>query len=82
VQHWTPLAAGYVMLRHSARRVRRRAKQLLQGMRCAARLLREVLPLAVVLHRRCRIKRSKTTPTTLDRWLELDPQYEPLGNVA
>jgi len=86
VQHWTLLAAGYVMLRHSARRasrrVRRRAKQLLQGVRCAATLLREVLRLAEVLHRRCRIKRSKTTPTTLDRLLELDPQYEPLGNVA
>jgi hypothetical protein len=80
VQQWALLAAGYVMLRHSARRaarrVRQRAKQLLQALGSAEKLLGEVLRLARVLHRRCRIKRRKATPSTLDCLMALDPECE------
>lgn len=70
VQHWLLLAAGYVMLRHSARRasrwVRRRALKWLRGLARVELLGAEVLRLAVVLHRRCRIKSRKGSPSTLD----------------
>jgi Transposase DDE domain len=80
VQHWVLLASGYVMLRHSARRaarrLRRRARRLLRGLRCLKALAREVIRLAKVLHRRCRIERRQSTPSTLDRLIALEPQYE------
>ena len=86
VQQWTLLAAGYEMLRHSARRaarrVRKRARQLLAGLKDAATFLREVLRLARALHRRCRIQRRKAGPSTLDRLNALDPQCEELRQVA
>lgn len=70
VQHWLLLAAGYVMLRHSARRasrwVRRRALQWLTALTRVEVLGGEVIRLAVVLHRRCRIKSRKGSPSTLD----------------
>jgi hypothetical protein len=86
VQQWALLAAGYVMLRHSARRasrrVRRRARQLPAGLKCAETFLREILRLARVLHRRCRIKPRKVSPSTLDRLNALDPQCEELRQAA
>jgi len=86
VQQWALLAAGYVMLRHSARRasrrVRRQAKRLLRGMRCLEALGREVRRLARVLERHCRIKRRKVTPSTLDRLIALDAGYEQVTAAA
>ncbi len=86
VQQWVLLASGYVMLRHSARRasrrLRRRAKRLLKALRCIKTMLREVLRMAEVLHRRCRIERRKSTPSTLDRLIALEPQYEEVSNAA
>jgi hypothetical protein len=80
VQHWALLAAGYQMLRHSARRasrwVRRRARGLLRGVRRRAALGREVARLAAVLHRRCRVARRHATPTTFDRLLAHDPTFD------
>jgi hypothetical protein len=80
VQQWALLAAGYVMLRHSARRasrrVRRRARRLLRGLRCVEALGQEIGRLAAVLQRHCRVKRRKVTPGTLDRLIALDPGYE------
>jgi hypothetical protein len=66
VQQWALLAAGYVMLRHSARRasrrVRKRARRLLRGLRCLEALSAVVTRLAEVLERRCRVERRKVTP--------------------
>jgi Transposase DDE domain len=77
VQQWALLAAGYVMLRHSARRasrrVRRRAGALLRALRGLEELAAEVARLAVVLHRRCRVQRRRRHPSTLDRLAALDP---------
>jgi hypothetical protein len=76
VQHWALLAAGYQMLRHSAlraaRRVRRRARQLLRGVGRPEALARAVAELARVLERRCRVRRRKKTPSTFDRLLAHD----------
>jgi hypothetical protein len=86
VQHWALLAAGYVLLRHSARRaarrVRRRARQLLGGLRCPEALAAAVGCLAAVLERRCRIERRKVSPSTLDHLAALDPDCGPLGAAA
>jgi hypothetical protein len=86
VQQWALLAAGYVMLRHSARRaarrVRQQARQLLKGLGCIETLLQEVLRLATRLQRRCQIKRRKATPSTLDRLVALDPQYKEIDAAA
>jgi hypothetical protein len=80
VQQWALLAAGYTMLRHSARRaarrVRRRAKRLLHGLGNAEALGGVVRRLAAVLQRRCRTQRRHVTPSTFDRLLALDPEYE------
>lgn len=80
VQQWALLAAGYVMLQHSARRasrrLRRRARRLLRALRSLAALGEEVMRLAAVLERSCRIQRRKVTPSTLDRLIALDPGYE------
>jgi hypothetical protein len=86
VQQWALLAAGYVMLVHSARRaarrVRQRARQLLAGLRCQETLVRAVVGLARVLHRHCRIQRRKATPSTFDCLLALDPEYEQVEVAA
>jgi hypothetical protein len=80
VQQWALLAAGYQMLRHSARRacrrVRRRARQWLKGVRRVRTLAREVVRLAKVLERRCRVVRRQAEPSTLDRWMALDPECD------
>jgi hypothetical protein len=78
VQQWALLAAGYVMLRHSARRaarrVRKRALRWLRALGCPEALGREVARLAEVLRRRCRVGRGrKATPSTLDRLTACDP---------
>jgi hypothetical protein len=86
VQQWALLAAGYVMLRHSARRasrrVRDRARRILRGLRSLEALGREVARLAGMLERRCRIQRRKVTPSTLDRLVALDPGYEEANAAA
>lgn len=80
VQHWVLLAAGYEMLRHSARRaarrVRAKAMRLLKAMQRIERLGKAVAQLAISLHRRCRIIRRNATPSTLDRLSDLDPELE------
>jgi hypothetical protein len=80
VQQWTLLAAGYVMLRHSARRaarrVRQRARGLLRGAEDGAALARAVAGLARALDRRCRVASRKAAPSTLDRLTDLDPDFD------
>jgi hypothetical protein len=80
VQQWALLAAGYQMLRHSARRaarrVRRRALGLLEGVGRVEKLVREVARLAKALHRHCRVVRRKVTPSTLDRLIAHDPEFD------
>jgi Transposase DDE domain len=86
VQQWTLLAAGYQMLRHSARRaarrVRRRALRLLEGVRRVEALAREVAHLAKILERRCAVVRRKTAPSTLDRLMAHDPEVGELQKVG
>jgi hypothetical protein len=80
VQQWLLLAAGYQMLRHSARRaarrVRRQAFAVLAGLGEVARLAAVVARLAAVLEQRCVIGRRRLTPSTLDRLRELDPECD------
>jgi hypothetical protein len=80
VQQWALLAAGYQMLKHSARRaarrVRKRALKWLRGVGCAATLVREVTRLAKVLHRRCGVVRRQAEPSTLDRLAACDPGWD------
>jgi hypothetical protein len=86
VQQWALLAAGYVMLRHSARRaarrVRQRALRLLQGVQRIEALAREVARLAAVLRRRCRIVRRHAAPSTLDRLSAHDPEFDQRREAA
>lgn len=86
VQQWALLAAGYQMLRHSARRaarrVRKRAARLLRALGSVGALGREVAGLAEVLHRRCRIVRRQAEPSTLDRLSALDPELDQTGQAA
>jgi hypothetical protein len=86
VQQWALLAAGYVMLRHSARRasrwVRRRAAALLRAMRGLEGLAAEVAQLARVLHSRCAVQRRRRHPSTLDRLAALDPDPDRLDEAA
>ncbi len=86
VQHWTLLAAGYVMLKHSLRRaarwVRKQAVQLLAGLSSAAALGRVVQRLALVLHRRCKVTRRHAEPSTLDRMFQLDYEFAQLQEVS
>jgi hypothetical protein len=86
VQQWALLAAGYVMLRHSARRaarrVRKRAVRLLRALGRLEALGREVAGLAEVLHRRCRVVRRKAAPSTLDRLGALDPEFDQTRQAA
>ena len=80
VQQWALLAAGYQMLKHSARRaarrVRRRAVKLLRSLASPEALGRQIARLAEVLHRRCRVVRRQVTPSTLDRLAALDPEFD------
>ena len=80
VQQWTLLAAGYVMLRHSARkaarRVRKRAASLLASLGRMEELGREVARLARELHRHCRIASRRRAPSTLDRLIARDPRFD------
>jgi hypothetical protein len=79
LQQWLLLAAGYQMLKHSARRAARRVRRL------ALRLLgvlgrleafgRVVIRLAKHLHRRCRIQHRQAEPSTLDRLMAHDHEY-------
>jgi hypothetical protein len=86
VQHWALLVAGYVMLRHSARRASRRvrglARQLLKGLAGVEALVRAAVRLARSLHRRCRIVRRQGDPSTLDRLTALDPRFDQPGEAA
>jgi hypothetical protein len=86
VQHWALLAAGYEMLRHSARRaarrVRQRALRLLRALGRAEALARVVVGLAKALHRRCRVVRRKADPSTLDRLSACDPEWEEVRKAA
>jgi hypothetical protein len=86
VQQWALLAAGYQMLRHSgrraARRVRRQARGLLRGLACLERLGREIARLARVLRRHGRVARRKASPSTYDRLLAHDREFEQLQQAA
>lgn len=86
VQQWVLLAAGYVMLRHSARRasrrVRRRVGSLLRALGGLAELAAEVTRLSRVLRQRCRIESRSAHPSTFDRLAELDREGEQLSNAA
>jgi Transposase DDE domain len=86
VQHWVLLAAGYVMLKHSARRAARRVRQrafpLLAALSQRETLVSEVVRLAVVVRRRCRICRRKSAPSTFDRLRDLDPEFDQLEAAA
>jgi hypothetical protein len=79
VQQWLLLAAGYVMLRHSAlraaRRVRRRAGKLVEALGDVRALARQVGRLAVALRRYCKVKRRRTSPGTFDRLAAMDHEY-------
>jgi hypothetical protein len=80
VQQWALLAAGYQMLKHSARRaarrVRQRALKLLEALRSVEALARQISQLVEILHRRCQVVRRKATPSTLDRLIALDPDFD------
>jgi hypothetical protein len=80
VQHWLLLAAGYVMLKHSARKAARRVRALaarvLKRMKRLKALGRTVAALATVLHRRCRIVRRQAQPSTLDLLTACDPEFD------
>jgi hypothetical protein len=86
VQQWALLAAGYEMLRHSAkraaRRVRRRALHLLRGIGRIETLGREVARLARVLQRHGRVVRRNVTPSTLDRLMAHDPELDERQKAA
>jgi Transposase DDE domain len=80
VQHWAMLAAGYQMLKHSARRasrrVRKRAMKLLRGIKQIKRLGQVVARLAKDLYRRCGLVRRHVDPSTLDRLMAYEPELE------
>lgn len=86
VQQWALLAAGYVMLRHSARRaarrVRKKAMKLLGAIGRLAKFARVVARLAEALHRRCKVTHRNTTPSTLDRLTAFDRDFDQPRQVA
>jgi hypothetical protein len=86
VQQWLLLAAGYRMLRHSvrraARRVRRVASQVLRALSSVEALAAEVVRLAKILDKRCRIPSRKFQPTTFDRLYDLDAEFRLLDQAA
>jgi DDE family transposase len=79
VQQWVLLTAGYVVLRHSARRasrrVRRLAAKLVCGLDSLEGLARAIKILAKTLHRRCRVQRRHEQPSTFDRLAALDAEF-------
>jgi hypothetical protein len=85
VQQWVLLAAGYVMLVHSARRasrrVRRVAGSLVRALGDAAELAREVARLAAVLRKYGVVGRRRHRPSTLGLLAALDPDL-PQREVA
>jgi Transposase DDE domain len=86
VQQGALLAAGYQVLKHSARRasrrVRKRALNLLKGSGRIKAVGREIARLAKELHRRCRVARRKAGPSTFDLLIDLDPEFDELRAVA
>ena len=86
VQQWALLTAGQVMLKHSARRAARRVREVATGLMKRLGQLRKfgraLARLAVALHRRCRIVSRRAEPSTLDRLVACDPQFEQLQAVA
>jgi Transposase DDE domain len=86
VQNRALLAAGYVMLRHSARRAARRARglarKLMKRLGRPRKFARAVVRLAVALHRRCAVVSRRAEPSTLDRLRACDPQFDLLQEVA
>lgn len=85
VQHWALLCAGYVVLKHSgrrlARRVRRRVGALLGALRSAAGLGRLIDQLRREL-RRCAIQKRTKQPSTFDRLAALDDAFAHLEQAA
>lgn len=85
VQRWVLSAGGYASLMHSARRaarrVRKRAGALARALSDLASLAAEVLTLAVMLRRRCRIERRRKHPATLDRLADMDAEYRELESA-
>jgi hypothetical protein len=85
VQHWGLLCAGYVVLRHSgrrlARRVRRRVGSLLRSLASEPRLSRLVRRLRQDLSR-CRIQKRRKQPSTFDRLAALDEEFACLEQAA
>jgi hypothetical protein len=81
VQNRALLAAGYTMLKHSARRAARRVRGLAQKlMKRLAKLKkfgRAIARLAVALHRWCAVVSRKGEPSTLDRLRGCDPEFDP-----
>jgi hypothetical protein len=86
VQSWALLAAGYVMLRHSAqraaRRVRHLAGKLAKRLGKLRKFGRAIARLAAALHRRCRVASRKREPSTLDRLRACDPHFDQPQAVA
>lgn len=86
VQQWLLLAAGYQMLRHSARRAARRVRQkamkVLRAIKRIDKMARVVARLATALHRRCRIVSRHAEPSTLDHLNALDPELDLLQKLG
>jgi Transposase DDE domain len=80
VQQWCLLAAGYVMLKHSAqraaRRVRDQAKGLLKGIKRPDYFVDAIVEVAKSLHLFCGIVHRHGQPSTLDHLNTLDPELE------
>jgi Transposase DDE domain len=85
VQQWLLLSAGYVMLRHSARRASRRVRQrcggLLRALGSVAELSRQIDGLSREM-RRCSIKKRHKQPSTFDRLAALDAEFRQLDLAA
>jgi hypothetical protein len=79
VQQWLLLAAGYVMLLHStrraARRVRKRAGDLLEALGSQEELAKQVARLAEALRKYCKVKRRRSRPSTIDRLAAHDHEF-------
>lgn len=80
VQNWALLAAGYVMLKHSAhraaRRVRELAQKLMKRLGKLKKFARAIARLAVALHRRCAVVSRAGEPATLDRLRACDLDFD------
>jgi hypothetical protein len=85
VQRWVQLAAGYVLLRHSALRaaakVRQRAAALLAALRGEGELAQQVEGLRRQLAR-CKIQKRHHRLSTFDRLADLDAQFRQLEAAA